>query len=90
MRTAGTDIFNGEQPAVELSPSEDFIRRDITATGSWFYHFSEHAGMLELFRNGLPVSTLITHRFPLEQAGEAFRAMEGKSGKVLLEYKTGP
>ena len=86
VRTAGTVVFNGEQPAVELSPSEDFIRRDITAVGSWFYHFSEHAAMLELFRNGLPVDSLITHRFPLEQVGEAFRAMEGKSGKVLLEY----
>ena len=86
VRTAGTVVFNGEQPAVELSPSEDFIRRDIAAVGSWFYHFSEHAAMLELFRNGLPVDSLITHRFPLEQVGEAFRAMEGKSGKVLLEY----
>ena len=86
VRTAGTVVFNGEQPAVELSPSDDFIRRDITAVGSWFYHFSEHAAMLELFRNGLPVDSLITHRFPLEQVGEAFRAMEGKSGKVLLEY----
>lgn len=86
VRTAGTVIFNGEQPAVELSPSEDFIRRDITAAGSWFYHFNEHARMLELFRNGLPVSSLVTHRFPLEQASDAFHAMEGKSGKVLLEY----
>lgn len=89
VRTAGTVVFNGEQPAVELSPSEDFIRRDITAVGSWFYHFNEYAAMLELFRNGLPVSSLITHRFPLQQAGEAYGVMEGKSGKVLLEYETG-
>lgn len=90
VRTAGTVVFNGEQPAVELSPSEDFIRRDIMATGSWFYHFSEHAGMLGLFRHGLPISSLITHQFPLEQAGEAYRVMEGKSGKVLLEYGAAP
>ena len=87
VRTAGHVIFNGEQPSVELSPSEDFIRRDITATGSWFYHFNEYPAMLELFRNGLPVEALITHRFPLEQASEAFAMMEGKSGKVLLEYE---
>ena len=86
-RKAGQVIFNGEQSAVELSPSEDFIRRDISATGSWFYHFHEYSKMLELFRNGLPVASLITHRFPLHQAGEAFRAMEGKSGKVLLQYQ---
>jgi len=86
VRTAGKVIFNGEQSAVELSPSDDFIRRDITATGSWFYHFSEFAPMLELFRNGLAVASLITHRFPLDQAADAFGMMEGKSGKVLLEY----
>jgi L-iditol 2-dehydrogenase len=74
---------------VEFSPSEDFIRRDITATGSWFYHFSEYAPMLELYRNGLPVASLVTHRFPLDEAAEAFCAMEGQSGKVLLEYGTG-
>ncbi|MDQ2731612.1 MAG: zinc-binding dehydrogenase [Armatimonadota bacterium] len=86
VRTGGCVVFNGEQPAVELSPSEDFIRRDITAVGSWFYHFSEYPAMLELFRQGLPVSSLITHRFPLERAAEAYRMMEGKSGKVLIEY----
>lgn len=86
VRKGGCVIFNGEQPAVELSPSEDFIRQDITAIGSWFYHFNEYPAMLELFRRGLPVASLITDRFPLEQAAEAYRAMEGKSGKVLLEY----
>ncbi len=86
VRIAGQVIFNGEQPAVELSPSEDFIRRDITATGSWFYHFSEYAPMLALFRAGLPVRSLITHRFGIEQAADAFARMEGKFGKVLLDY----
>lgn len=85
-RKAGTVIFNGEQSALELSPSEDFIRRDITAIGSWFYHFNEYPNMLQLYREGLPVSSLITHRFSLDQAGEAFQVMEGKSGKVLLQY----
>lgn len=88
VRIAGQVVFNGEQPSVELSPSEDFIRRDITATGSWFYHFNEYPKMLELFRNGLPVRSLITHRFPVDQAQDAFRMMEGKSGKVLLKYGT--
>ena len=89
VRKAGQVIFNGEQGPLELSPSEDFIRRDITATGSWFYHFNEYPKMLELFRQGLPVRSLITHRFPLGQAAEAFCVMEGRSGKVLLEYEAG-
>lgn len=87
VRTAGTVVFNGEQPAVELSPSEDFIRRDITAVGSWFYHFSEYADMLAQARDGLRVADLVTHRFPFAQADAAFQAMaDGRSGKVLLTY----
>lgn len=87
VRTGGTVVFNGEQPSVELSPSEDFIRRDITAVGSWFYHFHEYTDMLALFRSGLRVDSLITHTFPLAEAGDAFQVMEGKSGKVLLDYR---
>lgn len=87
VRTAGTIVFNGEQPALPLSPSEDFIRRDITALGSWYYHFGEYPAMLDVYRQGLPIGNLITHRFPLAQAAEAFRLMAaGLTGKVLLTY----
>lgn len=89
VRIAGTVVFNGEQPALPLSPSEDFIRRDITALGSWYYHFNEYPAMLDLYRQGLPIGSLITHRFPLAQADEAFRRMAaGLTGKVLLTYET--
>jgi threonine dehydrogenase-like Zn-dependent dehydrogenase len=75
VRTAGTVVFNGEQPALELSPSSDFIRRDISALGSWYYHFSQFSAMLELYRSGLAIDRLITHHFPLEEADEAYRLM---------------
>jgi threonine dehydrogenase-like Zn-dependent dehydrogenase len=87
VRTAGTVVFNGEQPEVALSPSDDFIRRDITAVGSWFYHFGEYPDMLAQARAGLRVADLVTHRFPLAESAAAFQAMaDGRSGKVLLEY----
>jgi len=87
VRTAGTVVFNGEQPRVELSPSEDFIRRDITAVGAWYYHYGEFPAMLELYRRGLPVLDLVTHRFPLCRADEAYAAMaRAVTGKVLLDY----
>ena len=87
VRTAGLVVFNGEQPAVTLSPSQDFIRRDITAVGVWYYHFSEFLGMLELYRSGLSVDKLVTHHFPLCQASEGYAVMAAReSGKVLLDY----
>jgi propanol-preferring alcohol dehydrogenase len=87
VRVAGTVAINGEQPRVELSPSDDLIRRDITALGSWFYHYSEFPAMVELVRQGLPASDLITHTYAYGQADEAWRAFAaGLTGKVILVY----
>ena len=87
VRKGGTVVFNGEQGQLPLSPSDDFIRRDISAVGSWFYHFSEFADMLALYRSGLPVAELVSHRIPLSDAEEAFTTFaQGQSGKVLLTY----
>ncbi|MDR0932339.1 MAG: zinc-binding dehydrogenase [Victivallales bacterium] len=87
VRSGGQIIFNGEQGRIEFSISEDFIRRDITATGSWFYQFHEFDAMLELYRSGLNVSQLISDRFPFEEAVKAYEKFSGgKSAKVLLYY----
>ena len=86
-RPGGTVVFNGEQSGLELSPSEDFIRRDIGAFGSWFYHFGEFGEMLALYRGGLPVADLITHRFVFGEAATAFgRFAAAETGKVLLVH----
>jgi threonine dehydrogenase-like Zn-dependent dehydrogenase len=88
VRTAGTIVFNGEQGALPLSPSDHFIRRDITAVGSWYYHFSEIDHILALYRNGLRVTDLISHCYPFEEAGAAYeKFVSGQSSKVLLDYQ---
>lgn len=88
VRTAGTVVFNGEQGAFPISPSDQFIRRDITAVGAWFYHFSEIDQMLKLYRDGLRVTDLISHRFPFTEAAAGFELFSsGRSSKVLLDYR---
>ena len=85
VRTGGTVVFNGEQGALPISPSDQFIRRDITAIGAWFYHFSEYGPMLGLYRNGLRVLDLISHRYPIAEAPAAFEKFAaGQSAKVVL------
>jgi propanol-preferring alcohol dehydrogenase len=86
-RTAGTVVFNGEQGPLPLSPSAQFIRRDLTAVGSWFYHFGEIPAMVALYRGGLPVLDLVTHRVPSGQAEAAYALFAARvTGKVLLEW----
>ena len=87
VRTAGLVVFNGEQGPVPLSPSDQFIRRDITAVGSWFYHFSEFPQMLGLYRSGLCLQDLVTHQFPLKDANAAYTQFSSRqSGKVMISY----
>lgn len=87
VRVAGTIAINGEQPSIKLSPSADFIRRDIMAFGSWFYHYCEFPAMVELYRQGLPVTDLITQRFSFDQAATAWQEFAaGRTGKVMLLY----
>lgn len=88
VKTGGQVLFNGEQNAVTFSISEHFIRRDITATGSWFYHFAEFHDMLRLFRSGLDVASLISDTYPLEAAADAFADFAaGKTAKAILAYE---
>lgn len=88
VRRGGQVIFNGEQGEVPFSISEDFIRRDITATGSWFYHFCEFDAMYKLWKEGLAVDSLISHRFSFDDAPEAYRLFAaGKTAKVIVSYQ---
>jgi len=53
--------------------------------GNWVCHFSDFNSMLTMVRNGLQASRIITNRFPLEQADEAYkRFSQGLEGKVIL------
>lgn len=87
VRTAGMVVFNGEQSVLPLSPSEHFIRRDIMAVGSWFFHYCEYDEMLALWRNGLNLNALISDHRRYMDAPQAFRDFAaGKTAKVILEY----
>lgn len=82
----GTIACNGENAHVSLHVGNDLLRRDITLLGSWFYHFREYPEMLALVRRGLPAEKLITARYPLAEAQQAFAAFAGgTTAKVILE-----
>lgn len=82
---AGTVACCGENRDVTINVGRDLIRRDITMFGSWFFHFREFPEMLDLYRRGLAVDKLVTHRYPLAQVAEAYADFAaGKVGKPAI------
>jgi len=88
-RPGGTVVTVGENPAAEFNLADTVLRKDLTVRGSWYYQPADFAPMLDLYRAGLAVERLITHRFPLERAAEAFELFAaGQTGKVILEMSS--
>jgi threonine dehydrogenase-like Zn-dependent dehydrogenase len=84
----GTVLQSGECEAmVEVSPSNTFIRREITYTGSWYYADEDYPEMLRLYEDGLPVSRLVTDVFPADDVASAYEKFVSRnSGKVLIDW----
>ena len=67
-----------------INPHFDICSKEITTVGSWVYTLRDYATTFDFLKRakgiGLPMSKLITHKFPLEQTNEALETnlkMEG-------------
>ena len=67
-----------------INPHFDICAKEITTVGSWVYTLRDYATTFDFLKRakgiGLPLSKLITHKFPLEQINEALETnlkMEG-------------
>ncbi len=85
-RKWGKMVMVGEGGTVTLNPSPDMIHDQKTVYGSWVTSIWRMEELVErLVRWELHPEKLITHRFPLEQAGEAYALMaSGRCGKVAV------
>lgn len=86
----GRVAFIGEKGEATIRPSPQFIRKELTVVGSWYFTGADYFRILGLYERGLDLSGLITHCFPLEQADQAFATFaSGQSGKVLIVQESG-
>lgn len=85
-RKWGRVVFIGEGGTVELNPSPDMIHEQKTVYGSWVTSTWLMEELVErLVRWNLHPAEIITHRFPLAKAGDAYALMaSGKCGKVAV------
>ena len=75
-----------------INPHFDICSKEITTVGSWVYTLRDYATTFDFLKRakgiGLPMSKLITHRFPLSQINEAHVTnlkMEGLKIAVINE-----
>ena len=71
-----------------VNPSPDIIHRQLNLYGSWTFStvILEELANWVIDRN-IPLRDIITDRFPLEKAGEAFTLFSGgTTGKVVFNW----
>ena len=87
-RKWGKIALVGEGGTLALKPSPDMIHDQKTVYGSWVTSMWLMEDLVErIVRWGIHPEDLVTDRFPLEKADEAYALMaSGKSGKVAVVF----
>ncbi len=85
-RRWGRCAMVGEGNTIDFDVSQTIIHPQITIYGSWVTSTGHMEDLMEkLVAWNLKPEIIVTHRFPLEEAAEAYRvADEGQSGKVVI------
>ena len=68
----------------EINPHFDLCSKEINLVGSWVYTLRDYGTTFDFLKRakaiGLPVSELITHRFPLQEINEALKTNLAMTG----------
>lgn len=88
-RTWGRCVYVGEGGSVSFDVSNLLIHKQIRLHGSWVTSLLHMEELLQrLVRWELHPEVVVTHRFSLDQAAEAYRvAAAGEAGKVCLVWE---
>jgi threonine dehydrogenase-like Zn-dependent dehydrogenase len=88
-RTWGQIVFVGvSRGSLSFNPTRQLIVKMLTVRGSWVSSQGEMQELAELLaRRELHPEVLVTHRFGLEEAPEAYRRFAaGESGKMVIVF----
>lgn len=87
-RKWGKIVFIGEGGTCEFNPSPDIIHEQKTIYGSWVTSIWRMEELVErIVRWGIHPEDLVTHRFTLDKASEAYALMAGgHCGKVAVVF----
>ena len=88
-RMWGRVVFLGEQGTVSFEPSPLLLHKNLTLMGSWVTSVANMERLVEfLVRKQIHPNRIITHRFALKDAAEAYRVFAaGNTGKVCINME---
>jgi len=86
LRAPAVSDFGVHPLEVTLDVSPDLLRRQVTLVGSWTFSKQGQAECAEFIADrNVDVERLFTHRWPLEQAEEAYRLFARQTtGKAVI------
>ncbi len=85
VKKRGKVAFLGQNKSATINPSAQFIRKELTVIGSLYFNAGEYEELIALVRQGLILERIITHRFSLKEAQEAFSLFaSGQTGKGIF------
>jgi len=75
-----------------INPHFDICSKEITVVGSWVYTLRDYATTFDFLKRaqaiGLPIKSLVTHKYPLDQINEAFATNLKQEGlKIAIVNK---
>lgn len=78
-RGFGRVAFIGEARETTIRPSEQFLRKQLTLIGSWYFSIAEYDEIVRCaMERRVPLEKLVTHTFDLDSAPEAFRMFDAR------------
>lgn len=93
VRRGGSVIEIGhfvEGGEAQINPHQDICHKEISLIGSWVYNSTDYPNAYHFLqraeRIGIPVSSLITHRFPLDRIQEGFDTNLRQEGEKIMIY----
>jgi propanol-preferring alcohol dehydrogenase len=76
-RKQGAVAFIGESRSTTINPSDQLIRKLLSVIGAWYFPIWEWTEIASfIVDRNIPVEQIISHRFQLEDAPEAFRLFD--------------
>ena len=85
LRHRGRLVLVGVCLDLRINPTQQIIFKELSVVGSRNYNNNELPELIELARRVPAIQNVVTHRFPLEEAAQAYRFAEERKGiKILL------